>query len=62
MGYYEILFYVYDLFGNYLEIKVLFIIEVINDVMDYIYYIVGGVIILGSIIIYYIYIKKCENI
>lgn len=62
VGYYEILFYVHDSSGNYSEIKVLLTIEATNDVMDYIYYIVGGVIILGSIIIYYIYIKKRENI
>ncbi|WIF88708.2 hypothetical protein [Acholeplasma laidlawii] len=62
VGYYEILFYVHDSSGNYSEIKVLLTIEAANDVMDYIYYIVGGVIILGSIIIYYIYIKKREKI
>ena len=61
-GYYEVLFYVHDTSGNYAETKVLLTVEALNDVMDYIYFIFGGLILIGGVIIYFVYVKKREKL
>lgn len=60
-GYYEITFYVHDSSGNYAETKVLLTIESNSQMTDVIYYVAGGLIIVGGTIIYYIYTKKREK-
>lgn len=62
VGFYELIFYVHDSSGNYAETKVLLTIERQPSILDHIYYIIGGAIIVGGLVIYYIYAKKREKL
>lgn len=62
VGFYELTFYVHDSSGNYAEAKVLLTIEKAPTIYDHIYYIIGGVVIVGGLVIYYIYAKKREKL
>jgi hypothetical protein len=62
VGFYELTFYVHDSSGNYAETKVLLTIEKEPTLFDQIHYIIGGVLIVGGLVIYYIYAKKREKL
>ncbi len=62
VGFYELTFYVHDSSGNYAETKVLLTIEKAQTIFDHIYYVLGGIVIVGGLVIYYIYAKKREKL